>query len=404
MRAARAAGLRLQTRTSLFSALRGQPLTRSLWAIGAALILLMIGDAIAFADTSPTYETAMAQAMQADQNDDLGPALTAYSQAIAAAPDAATPRTALLAMIASRGMPHELTADELTALRANPDPCMVVSPDSQTTLVELNGATGRSLDNLSDPENQWPFPALVAAYTSGDQDKWTLVCSVHYQTSEDLGFAEHVGRLLILLRSVLMRRTGQMPAFESPFNVWLSRSTSTTPGGEQWRNNIYLYNLDDGRSSIEWIREIAHEYGHLAIPAIGGAYTSPEAWANGYIGERLMVRWLADPNLAGPTEVERVWGRTFAGYPNFKTVLIDPPMGTFESIGLDRPTLDRSDEIGMRYVIGLLLWIDLNKGGHALGTLLWNLDATNPDALYDPSHALGVLPPPHAEHTKRIAS
>ena len=372
---------------------------RKLIVITAALCSLL--PIIAHAQ-SPSYDDLMRQASQAAANQEIAPALLDYAAALPAAQDAGqtgAAQTDMLKVIGDQGMPHQLDASQMHALEtAGPlSPLSIKGVDSaatggNVTLIGIDGRGFSNLSTLSDPENQWPFPALVAAYApgAGDPTKSVLVCSVHYQIQDDQEFAGRVGRLLALLRSALMRRTGQVPALESPFNVWLARGDATTPGGEQWRNNVYLYDVGDGRSSIEWIREIAHEYGHLAIPPIGGDYTSPEAWANGYIGERLMVRWLADPNIAGAGAVEQDWGRTFSGYPNFKRILIDPALQTFEQHGLSRAMLARRDDTGMRYVIGLLLYIDQAKGGEALGALLWNLDTPNPDALYDPAKKLGV--------------
>jgi hypothetical protein len=53
-------------------------------------------------------------------------------------------------------------------------------------------------------------------------------------------------------------------------------------------NTIYIYDLASFASPIEQAREIAHEYGHAALPAIGG-FSAPESWANGYLGEKLFL-------------------------------------------------------------------------------------------------------------------
>jgi hypothetical protein len=63
-------------------------------------------------------------------------------------------------------------------------------------------------------------------------------------------------------------------------------------------NTIYVYDLDSFSDPLEMMREIAHEYGHATLPAIGG-YKSPEEWANGYLGERLYLSYLRDELAAG---------------------------------------------------------------------------------------------------------
>lgn len=62
-------------------------------------------------------------------------------------------------------------------------------------------------------------------------------------------------------------------------------------------NTIYIYDLPSFKEPLEKVREICHEYGHAALPAIGG-YDKPEYWANGYLGEKLYMSWLAkQPDL-----------------------------------------------------------------------------------------------------------
>ena len=144
----------------------------------------------------------------------------------------------------------------------------------------------------AEPQHGWMFSRVAYVYvpaTAGGANR--LLCRLHYTQDSDADLAARMGGLLALAHRTLTERTGREAVNgTSPFDVWLCRQGQT--GGEQWRSNIYFYDLGTPRSSIEWIREIVHEYGHLALPAIGG-YTDPEYWANGYYGERLITRWIA---------------------------------------------------------------------------------------------------------------
>ena len=85
---------------------------------------------------------------------------------------------------------------------------------------------------------------------------------------------------------------------------------SGEPGGEQLFdedsqakgisskvNTIYIYDLPSLKEPLEKVRELSHEYGHASLPAVGG-YDKPEYWANGYLGEKLFMSWLASqPNI-----------------------------------------------------------------------------------------------------------
>ncbi len=55
-------------------------------------------------------------------------------------------------------------------------------------------------------------------------------------------------------------------------------------------NTIYIYDLASFKDPIEKAREVAHEYGHASLPAVGG-FKVPEDWANGFLGEKIFLYW-----------------------------------------------------------------------------------------------------------------
>lgn len=63
-------------------------------------------------------------------------------------------------------------------------------------------------------------------------------------------------------------------------------------------NTIYFYDINSFTDPIEMAREVAHEYGHAVLPAIGG-YAAPEDWANGYLGEKLFLYWIREGMASG---------------------------------------------------------------------------------------------------------
>ena len=214
----------------------------------------------------------------------------------------------------------------------------------------------------AEPQHGWQFAKVSYLYLPGDTSS-ALLCAVHYPSVSDAPLAGRIARLLALAHQTLVQKTGrEAENGTAPFDVWLC--TGGQSGGEQWRSNLYLYNLETPRSSIEWIREIVHEYSHLALPAIGG-YTAPEYWANGYLGERLLVRWFQRESN-GPAEVTALWG-DFSGAPNFDRLLIAPPLALYKKNGPSPVWLARRDELGMRYLIGQALTFDDKYGAARLG-------------------------------------
>ena len=251
--------------------------------------------------------------------------------------------------------------------------------------------------HAEEPQHHWSFAKAAYVY-SADGQSLRLFCAVHYPTDADAALAARIARLLALAHQTLTRRTGSEAANGAvPFDVWLC--TGGQSGGEQWRDNLYLYDIETPRSSIEWLRETVHEYAHLALPAIGG-YEAPEYWANGYLGERLLVRWM-ERGPDGPAHVEALWG-DFSGAPNFDRLLIAPPLALYRKIGPSPIWLARKDEAGMRYLIGQALTFDDKYGASRLGDAFRRLprfrEATAKDfaaalaesLAADPAHAQGT--------------
>ncbi len=362
----------------------------------AASFFATVWSPAARADDYQDYQNHITQAELAKQRGDGENAFRNYLAALADYPNADLPENSLIGML-SNGLPEQMDPSILQSLPAASLPYTVSSfdlPDGDSgepphaTLVVPRSSV--PLHEATDPENGWPFSHVLYVYRSSgtDSEKASLLCAVHYQTLDDQSLARRTGSLLILLREAYQQKMGKAPLGDThSFQVWLCRRAPDTGGGEEWHNNLYFYDTGDKRSSIEWIREIAHEYSHLAFPAIGGNYTDPEAWANGYIGEQLLIRWISRGAGGGPAALEQVWGETFTGYANFERILIAPDEHLYLAQGLSKKWLERTDAVGMRYLIGLLLWMDDHQGPQYVGNLLYALNAhhqTSPDSLYVP--------------------
>jgi len=255
----------------------------------------------------------------------------------------------------SAGLPSRLPNDWLPAL---PVEITLLPYDLGTLMVPRDYLP----THAAEPQHGWKFAKVAYVYLPGPQNS-QLFCAVHYPMTTDGALAARVARLLALAHQTLTLKTGQEAVNgTAPFDVWLCRGGQT--GGEQWKTNLYLYDIDTPRSSIEWIREVVHEYSHLALPAIGG-YDAPEYWANGYLGERLIVRWLMRES-DGLARVEAVWG-DFSGAANFDRLLLAPALAQYRKIGPSPAWLGRKDDTGMRYLIGQALTFDDKYGAQRLG-------------------------------------
>jgi hypothetical protein len=347
--------------------------------------------------STPDYDTLLSNANTCDANQDYSGAFSDEVQAVELNPDRGDGVARLLQTL-TQTTPTTISVTALTALPVKVVPIEVSMnrtepgvPNSlfQTIIITPDSALPSEVD---DPVDGWPFNRAMYIYSTDGADKATLLCTIHYQTGDYAAIARRMGALLALLDKVYTEKMLVSRADDSyAFDVWLCPTAPVSNGGEQWRNNIYFYDVTDSRSSIEWIREIAHEFSHLAFHAVGGSYTNPEAFANGYLGERLLVRWISRGAGGGGQSLESVWRGTFAGYYNFNRLLIAPPIADFKAFGLNKSRLKERDAKGMRYLIGMMLTIDDRFGSAAVGQLLQALadqHSSDPNLLYDPVHAL----------------
>ena len=189
-------------------------------------------------------------------------------------------------------------------------------------------------------DQRWEFDWLTSGYgKTGDSPEQALRVRVYSQERKDTGDkAPMVARMAMQLWDRTYRRL----RIDTPQQVnggiadfYLSFGGS--PGGEQLFgeeilpgqsqptkvNTIYIYQLDTFKDPVEMAREVAHEYGHAILPAIGG-FKQPEVWANGYLGEKLFLEWIAKDMTAGRLTPEDAMGANLTGIKAWLAKNVDP--------------------------------------------------------------------------------
>ncbi len=158
--------------------------------------------------------------------------------------------------------------------------------------------------------------------------------------------------------------------------VWLSDRGD--PGGEQMQDSILLYDIAENRESIEWLREVAHEYGHLVFPRIG--YFEPfDEDASGLIGERLFMRWLAEdalsatgatwPSAGAQRAFDALWTKPLA-MGEFLISRCDAPMHFWLQEGPQSDHLGAETREAAEYFVGFVLYVESAHGRPILADLL----------------------------------
>lgn len=85
----------------------------------------------------------------------------------------------------------------------------------------------------------------------------------------------------------------------SPYSrPWLAAGQMDDAPGD-----IVFFKMSEPRSEAEWVRELAHEYGHVVLPPFNGFKPPLEPYGNGALGETLNMLWIAgsSDNFGNPT-------------------------------------------------------------------------------------------------------
>ena len=267
-------------------------------------------------------------------------------------------------------IPEALGLSDIAGLDADTER---VSSPFAGLLVTPHGAR-----NTHDPGYGGTYNGTVAAYTAdqpaghSQPDGYLRRFIVHVPEADALPAARSAARILLTLLGQMHRHTGyDHPASARSLDVWLTAGPHTGVGGdiggEQRGTSIYVFALSAERTPLEWLRELAHEYGHFALPGIAG-YTAPEEWANGLLGERLFLKWLAEDLGAGTLAA------TQAPYLDVKSIRtyvekqVVPLINRIARAGADPRSFRRRDAEGMDTFTALALYTDTVYGS----TALWN--------------------------------
>jgi len=145
-----------------------------------------------------------------------------------------------------------------------------------------------------DPFHGWTFGNVDYAYVFNHKaSRWSLKVCAHRDEGVALALADNALIALVCYQETARRylRVDPTRPTGEPIGLWVTARGK--PGARSLGHDIYLYAATIERRSTEWLREIAHEYGHMCLPGIGGFVKTDDPWADGDLGELLLVKWLA---------------------------------------------------------------------------------------------------------------
>lgn len=236
-----------------------------------------------------------------------------------------------------------------------------------------------------DPSLKKDFNRVCVGYVLDPTDNlWRMRFRVFY-VSEPIAvqgrnyapLAEQVCATLLQLYWLAQTSLNATTRFspERPTDVWLCEGGSA--GAEQPANapaHLYFYDINNPkRTPLEWLREIAHEYGHLTLPGIDGFEGEVEPYINGHAGERLFLLWwlahaLRDtPRTPDNIAAFKVSLQDLAAYVRDRSY---PALRQFLNEGPRSPLMDQPHAAGMEYLVGFLIYLERTHGSLLTQTVL----------------------------------
>ncbi len=163
---------------------------------------------------------------------------------------------------------------------------------------------------------------------------------------------------------------------EGLVRLWLCEQRAA--GAERLGADVFFYGIGQERQPIEWVRELAHEYGHAVIPRVAG-FVQPEPTANGELGERLLIDWLCQeaglaageswPAAEAGAALDGLWGAPL----DAARYLAEKGRSAFAFWYEQGPSSELvvgQDEAAMTYFNGLALYIRAAYSDETLGEVM----------------------------------
>ncbi|MEA3402717.1 MAG: hypothetical protein U9R79_15870 [Armatimonadota bacterium] len=172
--------------------------------------------------------------------------------------------------------------------------------------------------------------------------------------------------------------------------LWMCESGPT--GAEQYEDDIFLYDVGRDRAPVEWLREIAHEWGHFSLPRMG-RFTEPEPYANGVLGEALLLGLLAEeaglvvgerwPSEKAQAAINGLWGSGEVELASYLTDMRERTLDLWLEEGPKSELAAGLGEEAFHYLVGAMLWVEAAHGHALLRSTLLAAPGESPADFYN---------------------
>lgn len=232
--------------------------------------------------------------------------------------------------------------------------------------------TGKRLPDFKySPKHKWPFEWLVAGLgrKSAESHNYELRLRVYAQLHKETNDPSlPVCRMAMRLWELNVSKLGLDHALQynnriiDVYLCWGGKAggeqlfdKDTENGVERKVNTIYLYDMPTLSKPLEMAREVAHEYGHATLPAVGG-FSAPEDWANGSLGERLYLTWMRDQMKLKRLAADDAAGTSLDELDRWVKLRVDPLVAQAALEGPRPVLLSQKSEEAYNAYLGLALY------------------------------------------------
>ncbi|MFB3883046.1 MAG: hypothetical protein ACE149_17400 [Armatimonadota bacterium] len=356
---------------------------------GAKLLFaLLIGTLLLSANTAPAQDQVTAHRLAAMQYEIPGlteEAASEWIKLLALSPQDAEARARLEALV-KKQMPRWLPEEAETA---PPFACEVLRWEG----LAKAGTSRERVAGASAPAQQAKFLVTAVDFAAREGERWDELhesgfahidygyvwsqtkrryearAVAHWEEPSQNELAHKALRATLVFHVLARERLGFDPTkpWGDPVDVWVTNKGEA--GARAQGRSVYLYAAKTERSPGEWLRELAHEYGHVSFPGIGGFTETSDPWADGELAELLFAKWLATSAPEWMPWSVADWEREAGGE---RARLIEP----WRDEGQDRGPAERekrltgAGEEQKRAFLGLALRVEETKGARYLGEVL----------------------------------
>ncbi|MHB1460798.1 MAG: hypothetical protein ACYC1M_05920 [Armatimonadota bacterium] len=216
----------------------------------------------------------------------------------------------------------------------------------------------------SDPTYRWNFSYIVRMRDT-ETGQFDNTIQVHTQTTASVELAQQTLAAAAGMVQLLKDHLGRMFRISESGNlhIWLCENGES--GGQLSKDNLYIFSIGKERTPAQRCRELAHELGHSALPGISG-YTEPEPWANGYLGEQMLLRWLDQSMKDGTAKPVQYFGAAPKEITEMVTSRYENLLAAWRNGQFTEADLNRRDSVGMKALIGFVAYIQTTYGDEML--------------------------------------